>query len=114
MNSLARAQANYDNELPTDDSQREAAIDTRTEQLKADYWQDLERLSDAFNDAALTIGWIQKGFATHPRAVTFLALLRDGSDDLKAMRMLREAMKDYISDKADDDAHEEFVREEVL
>lgn len=108
MNSLARAQANYDAMLPPDDSIRKAAIDTRTEQLRADYWQDLERLSDAFNDAALTIGWVQKCFVTHPRAIPFLALLRDGSDDLEAMRMLREAMKDYIADTAQDAAKEEF------
>lgn len=112
--SLARAQLNYDHAEPADDSIREAAIEARAKQLQAAYWQDLECLSDAFNDAALTIGWVQPGFATHPKAVTFLTLLRDGSDDLEAVRILREAMKDYISDKAGDDAREEFTREEVL
>lgn len=106
--NLARAQLNYDHMLPPDDSMREAAIEARTEQLQSDYWQDLEQLSDAFNDAAYNIGYFRSKEARRTNTVTFLTLIRDGSDDLEAMRMLREAMRSYIADQAQDTAEEEL------
>jgi hypothetical protein len=108
MNSLARAQSNFDARLPPDDSMREAAVEARAEQLQKDYWQDLEQLSDAFSDASVTIGLYRRGKVPHPHAVTFLTLIRDGSDDLEAMRLLREAMRQYIADQAKDTAEEEL------
>lgn len=84
------------------------AIDARAIELQAEMWQDLSELSDAFNDAGATIGWYRVGAhrscSNHPQAAKFLSLIRDGSDDLELARMLREAMRDYISDTAGDRA----------
>ena len=87
-------------------ARRELAVEALAERLRADYWQDLEQLSDAFNDAGSTIAYYRSKEVPHPLAVTFLTLARDGSDDAELGRMLREAMRDYISDKAADDAEE--------
>lgn len=111
---LSRAQFNHDNAQPRDDSRREAAIEARTEQLIAEMWQDNEHLSDAVNDASITIGWYRRDLATLPAAVRFLELLRDGSDDFEAMRMFRSVCRDYISDTASDRAKEEFDGEVEL
>lgn len=93
---------------PPDDSEREAAIERRTEALIAEMWQDPEYLSDAMSDAAVTIGWYRKGQACHVHAARWLTLLRDGSDDLELARMLRESVRDAISDAASDRAEKEF------
>lgn len=88
---------------------RDAAIKDRAEQLSKDMWQDLEYLTDAVNDAAITIGYYRKsGQRNHTMAVTWLTLLRDGSDDLELVRMLREAANEYISQLAMDRAEEEL------
>lgn len=109
MNHFARAQFNYDNALPADDSAKQEWIESRAEQIKKDMWQDLEYLTDAVSDAISTIGWYRKErFKVHPMAVTWLTLLRDGTDDIEAMRMLREATKEYIHDAANDKAEEEI------
>jgi len=106
--SLARSQSNYDNAQPADNSIREDAIERRKKQLSADMWQDLEYLTDAVSDAVGKIGWYRrKNFRVHPKAVTFLMLLGNGSDDIEAMRMLREASKAYIDQIAEDQAEEE-------
>lgn len=89
---------------------KEAAIEARAEQLRSDLWQDLEHLTDAVNDAAITIGYYRKGERNHPKAVTFLTLLRDGSDDIELARMLREAVNDHIGQLAQDMAEEETGR----
>ena len=102
---------------PPDDSEREAAIERRTEALIAEMWQDPECLSDAVHDAISTIGWYRgpgsrKGGympVNHPKAMPWLMLLRDGSDDLELARMLRESCRDYISDEAASQAEEEFA-----
>jgi hypothetical protein len=93
---------------PPDDSEREAAIERRTEALIAEMWQDPEYLSDAMSDAAVTIGWYRKGRVCHPDAVRWLTMLRDGSDDMELARMLRESVRDAISDAASDRAEKEF------
>jgi hypothetical protein len=99
---------------PPDDSKREAAINARFYQLEAEMWQDKDYLSDAFNDAATTLGWYRSDMSTLPRAVEFLELVRDGTDDIKAMLRLRSAMKEYISDTAAGQAEEEFNGENEL
>lgn len=106
--ALARAQVNYDNRLPPDSSIRESAIEARTEQLAAQYWQDPEFLTDALSDAAITIGWYRKGEPTHPDTMKLLGLLRDGSDDLEAVRLLRKGMRAYLAQLAADAAAEEM------
>jgi hypothetical protein len=106
--NMARAQLNYDNRLPPDDSMREAAIEARKEQLAADYWQDLEHLSDALDDAVYRLGNYKRKRLNHPRCVEFLTLLRDGSDDIELARMIRECAQKYIADTASDQAEEEF------
>lgn len=111
--NMARAQFNYDYMLPPDDSVREAAIEKRTEQLSADYWQDLEMLSDAVSDVATTVGWYRKRKPVHPDAVRFLTLLRDGSDDIELARIFREAAKQYISAEADNEATRESLDGEM-
>lgn len=110
MNSLARWQFNYDQAQPTDYSKREALVEARTEQLEKDMWQDLEYLTDAVSDAIASIGWYRNkpNSRVHPLAVTWLTLLRDGSDDIEAMHMLREATKEYIRSAANDKAEEEI------
>lgn len=106
--SFARAQQNYDNAQPVDTSTREDKVERRAAQLAADMWQDLEYLTDAVSDAVGKIGWYRrKNFRIHPQAVTFLALLRNGSDDIELARMLREASKAYIEQLAADQAEEE-------
>ncbi len=108
--SFASKQNAYDNALPPDDSAREAWVDSRTEELSRDMWQDLEYLSDAVSDAAIKIGWYRRDLKcgpTHPLAVTFLTLLRDGSDDIELARMLRASARDYITNAANDLACEE-------
>ena len=110
MSAFARAQLNYENSLPHDDSVREAWTEARTEQLFKDMWQDIEHLSDAVSDVAIKIGWYRKDLKcgpNHPLAVTFLTLLRDGSDDIELARMLRSAAKEYINNAANDQACEE-------
>lgn len=108
MNHFARAQFNYDNALPADDSARQEWIESRAEQLKKDMWQDLEYLTDAMGDVCVTIGWYRhKGFSNHPQSVTWLSLLRDGSDDIELARMLRKAATDYIAQRAFDMAEKE-------
>ena len=107
--NMARAQLNYDNMLPPDDSMREAAIEARTEQLSADYWQDLEHLSDALSDVAGTVGWYRHRKPVHHDAVRLLTLLRDGSDDLELARMIREAAQRYIAATAGDEAEHESL-----
>ena len=87
---------------------REAAVEARIEDLKRDMWQDLEYLSDAIDDAVYKLGNYRKGKVCHPLTVTWLTLLRDGSDDLELARMFRAAAKDYIADKASDQAEEEY------
>lgn len=93
---------------PPDDSEREAAIERRTKELIAEMWQDPEYLSDAMSDAAVTIGWYRKGQACHVNAKRWLDLLSNGSDDLELARMLRESVRDAISDVASDRAEQEF------
>jgi hypothetical protein len=108
--AFERSQFNYDNALPPDDSAREMWVEQRTEELAKDWWQDLEYLSDAVSDAAIKIGWYRKDMKcgpNHPLAVTFLTLLRDGSDDIELARMLRASAKDYITNAANDLACEE-------
>jgi len=106
--SFARAQQNYDNAQPVDNSKREDWVERRTEQLAKDMWEDLEHLTDAVEDAIGKIGWYRrKNFRIHPQAVTFLKLLRNGSDDIELARMLREASKAYIDQLAADQAEEE-------
>ncbi|TPG50157.1 hypothetical protein EAH75_01275 [Rhodanobacter glycinis] len=107
--NLARAQLNYDNRLPPDDSMREAAIESRTEQLTADYWQDLEYLSDALSDVAITVGWYRNRKPVHHGAVRLLTLLRDGSDDLELAQIIREAALQYIAATAGDEAEHESL-----
>lgn len=88
---------------------RDAAVEARAEQIAKDMWQDLEYVTDAVNDAAITIGYYRrKDHRIHPLAVTFLTLLRDGSDDLELVRMLRQAANDYINETARDRAEEEI------
>jgi len=86
---------------------REQAVEARAEDLKRDMWQDLEYLSDAADDAVYRLANYRTKAQHHPLAVTWLTLLRDGSDDLELARMLREAAKAYIADKAADKAEEE-------
>jgi len=106
--SFASKQFAYDNSLPADDSAREDYIERRAEELKKDLWQDLEYITDAVNDAAIRIGYYRrKGFTIHPQAVTWLTLLRDGSDDLELARMLRMAANEYLDQLAHDMAEEE-------
>jgi hypothetical protein len=106
--SFASQQFVYDNALPADDSLRQEFIERRTEELKKDLWQDLECVTDAVNDAAIRIGYYRrKGFKVHPQAVTWLTLLRDGSDDLELARMLRAAANEYLCQLASDMAEEE-------
>lgn len=110
MNSraFARSQFNHDNALPRDDSKREEWVEQRAEQLAKDMWQDLEYLTDAAGDAIGRIGWYRrKGFTVHPKAVTFLLLLRDGHDDIELARMLRQAANQYINQLAQDMAEDE-------
>lgn len=87
---------------------REEAINARAEQLVAEMWQDPEYLTDALGDAIGTVGYYRKDKANHPLAMTVLTLLRDGSDDIECMRIIREAAKDYIRDTASDRAEEEM------
>lgn len=93
---------------------REQAVEARAEQLQVEMWQDLSELSDAFDDVAYKMGQYRsakdpnKRHANHPKAATFLTLIRDGSDDLELARMLRAEMRDYISDTAGNRAEEEM------
>lgn len=96
---------------PPDDSEREAAIERRTEELIAEMWQDPEYVSDAFRDAAGELGWYRRDYRlmpNHPDALSMIALLRDESDPLEFFRRFRIAASDYISGTAKDRAEEEF------
>lgn len=90
---------------------RESAVEARTEELRRDIWQDLEHLADAFSDAAATVGYYRnrnrQGVHNHPQAVTLLTLLRDGTDEIEVVRLIREAMRAYIDQAAEDLAEEE-------
>lgn len=91
---------------------RKDAIEARAIELQDEMWKDLEELSDAFGDAAVTIGYYRRkpmsASSIHRDTDKFLTLIRDGSDDLELARMLRAEMKDYISDTAGDRAEEEL------
>lgn len=93
---------------------REQAIANRTVQLKAEMWQHLPELSDAYSDTAATIGHYEGkrlGFiapTNHPKAAEFLALIRDRSNDFELANILEKAMRDYISDEAGNRAEEEL------
>jgi len=108
MNSFARKQEAYDNAMPVDNSRREDWVERRTDELTRDMWQDLEHLTDALSDAILDIGWYRKdGHRVHPLAVTFLTLLRDGSDDINLAALLRAYTLKRIRRAAEDRAEEE-------
>ena len=106
--SFASKQIAHDNLLPPDDSVREDWIERRAMELAKDLSQDLEHLTDAVSDAVIRIGYYRrKGFTIHPKAVTWLTMLRDGSDDIELARMLRQAANEYIDQLAHDMAEKE-------
>ena len=94
------------------DTQHDQACSKDAEILRvqADYWQDLEVWSDAFNDVASNEGYYRNSPyrhgkfkpANHCDAVRLMTLIRDGSDDLEAMRIIRTSMERYIAQEAAD------------
>lgn len=88
---------------------REDAVNDRAAQLAKDMWQDPEYLTDALDDAICHVGYYRsKARSNHPQAMTVLMLLRDGSDDIECMRIIREAAQKYINEHAMDIAEEEM------
>jgi hypothetical protein len=90
---------------------RQIHVEQRTEELKRDMWQDLEHLSDAVSDMAINVGYyrtLNKYGRNHPDAVRLLTLLRDGSDDLEAMRLIRADMQRHIGEAAESAAEQEL------
>ena len=107
---------------PGDSSDAQGDIKERTDshaaQLAIGYWQDMEVISDAFCDVGSEEGhyrektWYTKhglpipsNYSREPS--TLLKLLRNGSDDLEAMRIIRKAMERYIAQLAEDQAQEQ-------
>ena len=108
--------SSFADQRATDDGRelaRKIHVEQRTEELKRDMWQDLEHLSDALSDMAITVGYyrtLSKYGRNHPNAVRLLTLIRDGSDDLEAMRIIRADMQRYIAETAGSAAEQESGR----
>lgn len=106
-NAFARAQSRFDQLLPIDTSVEDALVAARTEHIAADMWQDLEYLSDAFNDAACKIGTYRNKHMSEPGTVEFLSMCRDDTDHCEIGKRVVEAMRAYIKATAYDQALEE-------
>jgi hypothetical protein len=87
---------------------REERINERAGQLADEMWQDMEYLSDAMDDAVSTVGYYRTKGINHPLSTRVLGLLRDGTDDIELVRILRKAARDYIDGQARDRAEEEL------
>jgi hypothetical protein len=94
---------------------RQAYIEMRAVQIEFEMWSNLEYVSDAFGDAASSLSIFKYRpdvlYPNHPLAQRFLELFRDGSDDLEAMRMLRGIGREYIQQRAWDEAEKELDRQ---
>ncbi len=92
-----------------DEEARAAHIARRAAEIAEGHWRDLESVSDFLANASAGIGHYRHGRVPHPRAVEFLTLLRDGTDDLRCMRLLREAMRQECFERAELDAEDEVA-----
>jgi hypothetical protein len=86
---------------------RKAAVARVATEMTATYTNDLQIVSECTGDVLF---YNPEFLGHHPKALSILALIRDGSDDAELGRMFREATLSVIRSKATQDA-EDFIAE---
>lgn len=99
----SRAADYYAARMGRDDA-RDQYAQKLADELEVSYQFDPEILSDAFADAAGTIGEYDKRYKCDPKAAQFLVDVRNATDDLSCMHLIRKAMRHYIRERAVQDA----------
>lgn len=80
-------------------------IEKRGKDLHAQYLNDLEYIGEALSDIAY---YKVKSSHIDPRTLPILRLIRDGSDHAELGRLICEAVKAKLGEKATDDAELEY------
>lgn len=87
-------------------AQHKAQVERVAAEMTATYTNDLQIVSECTGEVL----YFNPDFSHHPKAVSILALIRDGSDDAELGRVFREATLAVIRSKAFQDA-EDFIAE---
>jgi len=80
-------------------------VEKRGKDLHAQYLNDLEYIGEALSDLAY---YKVKSSHIDPKTLPILRLVRDGSDHTELGRLICEAVKEWLGQKATDDAELEY------